>query len=248
MPLVRTLAFVLRAYDFGDSSRIFRVYTPVAGAQSFLARGVKQVRSRLRGVLDLFNLVELTYYKKPGRTLHLPRDADLLESYPRMKRDLDRMLAFAGVARLLQRLAMEEEANPELFEFLTRAAAAFDHPDLSPEGVEPLRHYAAWQVLARKGYAPQLDRCVRCGSDIGRAPAFGVAEGGVLCTRCAAGRAPLSGREYGALRLFLHGNGDLAAGWRFAASEGRRLDRIREDFTAYHTGIVRPASTVSFHP
>ena len=237
MPLAHTRALVLRAYDYGDSSRIFRVYTPAAGVQSLLARGVKQPRSRLRGVLDLFNLVDLTYYKKAGRSLHTPREADLLESFPRMKRDLERTLAFARVVRLLQQLALEEEAHPELFDFLTGVAAGFDHPDLPPEGVEPLRHFASWQVLARKGYAPEVDACVACGGRVDPAPTFAIPQGGVVCARCGVGQRPLSRREYGALQLFLHGDGALAAAWRFAGGEGRRLDRIREEFAIYHAGL-----------
>jgi DNA repair protein RecO (recombination protein O) len=240
MPLVRASALVLRAYDYGDSSRIFRVHTPEWGLQSLLGRGVKQARSRLRGVLDLFNLIEVSYVKRAGRSLHVPREADLLESHPRMKRDLDRTLAFAAVARLVQQLSLEEEANPELFELLVRTAAAFDHPDLAPEGVEPLRHFASWQVLARKGYAPEVDRCVACGAHVASEPAFGVAEGGVVCPRCGAGRPRLSRAEYGALQLFVHGDGELASAWRLSADEGRRLDKIREEFAVYHAGL-RPS-------
>jgi DNA repair protein RecO (recombination protein O) len=239
--LVRTRALVLRAYDYGDSSRIFRVYTADWGLQSLLARGVKRPRSRLRGVLDLFNLVEVAYGKRSGRTLHVPRDADLLAAHPRLKSDLDRTLGFGAVARLVQQLSLEEEANAELFEFLAGTAAAFDAPHLPPEGVEPLRHFACWQVLARKGYAPEVDRCVACGARVAGAPAFGVAEGGVVCASCAGGRPRLSRGEYGALQLFVHGDNQLASAWRLAPGEGRRLDRIREEFAVYHTGI-RPGA------
>ena len=95
-----------------------------------------------------------------------------------------------------------------------RGALAFDHPDLPPAGIEPLRHYASWQVLARKGYAPEVDRCVTCGSRVASDPAFAVAEGGVVCPRCGPGRPRLSRSEYGALQLFVHGDGGLAAAWR----------------------------------
>jgi DNA repair protein RecO (recombination protein O) len=237
MPLLRTRALVIRGYDFGDSSRIFRLYTPGAGIQSLLARGVKGPRSRLRGVLDLFNLVEVSYVAKAGRSLHIPREADLLESYPTLKADLERTLAFGSVMGLLQQLAMEEEPNPELFEFLTEIADAFDRPELPGAGIEPLRHYACWQLLARKGYAPEVDSCVVCGTPAAGSPVFNVAEGGILCRGCAGGQRALSRREYGALQLFVHGDGELAAGWRFAAGEEPRLDRIREEFAVYHAGV-----------
>ncbi|MBA2564664.1 MAG: DNA repair protein RecO [Gemmatimonadetes bacterium] len=237
MPLLKTRGLVLRAYDYGDSSRIFRVYTRDAGAQSLLARGVKGSRSRLRGVLDLFNLVDVSFYRKAGRSLHVPREADLVESHAVLKRDLGRMLGFGAVVRLLQALALEEEANPEMFDLLIDTAAAFDRADLAAEAIEPLRHYASWQVLARKGYAPEVDCCVACGSEAGGSPGFAVAEGGVVCGRCDARGRPLSRREYGALQLFLHGDGGLAAAWRFDGGEGRRLDRIREEFAVYHAGL-----------
>jgi DNA repair protein RecO (recombination protein O) len=239
VPLVRTPAVVLRAYDYGDSSRIFRLYTRDLGLQSLLVRGVKEARSRFRGVLDLFNLVEVSYWTRRGRSLHAPREADLLEPHLHLKRDLDRMLAFGAVVRLLHALSLEDEANPGVFAFLVETAAAFDRPELAPESVEPLRHFACWQLLARKGYAPEVDCCVACGAVVGGRPAFVVAEGGVACARCAPGGPALSSREYGALQLFLHGDGGLAAGWRLTEGEGRRLDRIREDFAVYHAGIRR---------
>jgi DNA repair protein RecO (recombination protein O) len=243
MPLVRDRALVLRAYDYGDSSRILRAYTCDWGLQSFLVRGVKQPKSRFRGVLDLFNLVEVSYVKRPGRSLHAPREADLLSSHQRMKHDLDRTLAFAAIARLVQGLSLEEEANAELFQFLIGIAAAFDDPALTQAGIEPLRHYASWQVLARKGYAPEVDHCVTCGSRVAGNPAFAVAEGGVVCPACDAGRPRLSRTEYGALQLFVHGDGGLASAWRLSADEGRRLDRIREEFAVYHAG-ARPSAAL----
>jgi DNA repair protein RecO (recombination protein O) len=248
VPLVRAPALVLRAYDYGDSSRILRVYTRDWGLQSLLARGVKQAKSRFRGVLDLFNLVEVSYVKRSGRSLHVPREADLLASHPRMKRDLDRTLAFAAVARLVQQLSLEEEANPELFDFLVGTAAAFDRPALAAAGIEPLRHYACWQVLARKGYAPEVDHCVSCGAPVAGDPAFVVVEGGVVCTGCGSGRPRLSHTEYGALQLFVHGDGELASSWRLSADEGRRLDRIREDFAVYHAGARPSGALLEFQP
>lgn len=237
MPLTRTAALVLRAYDYGDSSRIFRLYTPELGLQSVLARGVKGPRSRLRGVLDLFNRVEVSYVRRAGRTLHVPRDAELIESYARMKRDLDRMLAFGGVARLVQALAQEEEANPALFAFLVATAGALDDPRLPSEAVEPLRQHAGWRVLDLKGYAAQVETCVACGRAAGAGMAFAVAEGGILCAACAGGRPPLSRREHAALLTLVRGDAERASGWRFAAGEARRLDRLREAFTSYHTGV-----------
>jgi DNA repair protein RecO (recombination protein O) len=243
--LVRTSALVLGTMEYGDSSRIVRVYTRAAGLQSLLARGVKQPRSRLRGVLDLFHLVEVAYVKKPGRTLHAPRDADLLEAWPRLRADLDRMVAFGAVVRLLAALSLDDDPNPDLFDAVVRAARAFDDPGLPADGVEPLRHFAAWRVLAGKGYAPEVDRCASCGAPAGARPAFAVAEGGVVCARCAAGRRALSTREYGALQLFLHGDEGLAASWRFAHGEARRLDRIREEFATWHAGVRPPPGAVT---
>jgi DNA repair protein RecO (recombination protein O) len=189
--------------------------------------------------------VDVTYVRKAGRTLHPPRDADLLEAWPRLRADLDRMVAFGAVVRLLAALSIEDDANPDLFDVVVRAARAFDDPDLPPEGIEPLRQFSAWRVLAGKGYAPEVDRCASCGAPAGARPSFVVAEGGVVCARCAAGRRALSTREYGALQLFLHGDEGLAALWRFAGGEARRLDRIREEFVAWHAGLRPPAEPAS---
>jgi recombinational DNA repair protein (RecF pathway) len=78
---------------------------------------------------------------------------------------------------------------PVAYDMLT---AAFDAlAGAPPGGVDPTALRTVWRLLSVLGFAPSLTTCVRDGAPVEPPPdgaqpvAFSVAEGGVLCARCA---------------------------------------------------------------
>ncbi len=78
--IVTTKAIVLRAGKQGDSSKILRVYTRDFGRQTLIAKGARMMKSKFGGSLEVMNIVEISFYKKPNRDLHLLSKADLILS------------------------------------------------------------------------------------------------------------------------------------------------------------------------
>ena len=196
MPLVSTRALVLQTFQYGETSKILRLYTLEHGLRSAIARGAQRPRSRYGGVLEPFTEGQATLFLKDGRDLHTLSGFDLLRSRQQLGRDLQ---AFAGAslaAELVLRFGTEEP-SPQLFEALTRALDRLGSAPRESVAAEALA--AVWLIVSLLGYQPEMEACVRCGRVLegGEPSRFDVEAGGVACADCRpAGRSvPASVRD-----------------------------------------------------
>lgn len=186
MGIERGEAFVLRVRDFAESDLIVTLFTQEWGKRSAIAKGARKFKSRLGGVFDLLNRVEVVFYAK--EKLDLISQGALVCEYPRLKGSLDTVLRALSVGKLLDRLLpvhQQEQAPYILFtQFL----------DLLEEGtphVEQTSVAAMLKIVSVLGHRPQFTACVRCGSTHGPFR-FVPARGGVVCTKCEGGGIDIS--------------------------------------------------------
>jgi DNA repair protein RecO (recombination protein O) len=91
------------------------------------------------------------------------------------------------VAELLLSLTDDYDPHPELFDLADRVLQELSGTRLAVQSV-----VLRFELLALKelGHLPSLTRCVECGTGVeaGGRVAFGQLAGGVLCSRCRAGK------------------------------------------------------------
>ena len=177
----KTEALVLRGVDFSESSRIITLLTPDRGRLACIGKGVRRKQSSLSGVLDAFNRIEILYYWKEGRQVHTLAEASLIDSFPDVKSDLERV-SYAGFPmELACRAAHENEPSQDLYEAVIRGLNGLGRW----QGAA--RVHACWQALQlldSAGFAPALEECALCASpSLPAAPGFSW-QGGAVCTRC----------------------------------------------------------------
>ena len=182
----RTEAIVLRALDFGEADRILTLYTPHLGKLRATAKGVRRLKSRKAGHLDLFmrsNLLVAT-----GRNLDIVTQAEGIENFQPLREDLCRSTYAEYVAELVDGFSPDRMANHPLYDLLIltlRRLASAEHIEL------PVRSFEL-QLLGLAGYRPELFHCLRCNSVIqAQVNWFSAHMGGVLCPACA-GTVPRS--------------------------------------------------------
>jgi DNA repair protein RecO (recombination protein O) len=238
MPAFRTDAMVLHAFDYLETSRIFRLATREIGMQSVLARGARRAKSRYGSALDLFASGTAEIYLKPGRELHTLASFDVTRSRGQLAEDLARFTAASAIAELGMRFGTSE-GHPDLYDALV---ATFDAIGESPANASIDAALAgAWQIVSEMGFAPALEVCASCHAPIpDDAPAsFSHPAGGVLCPRCTsrAGSGRLLPAEArGALRAWV-------AGSRASLSDDlarRAHQRLLREFLSQHLADGRP--------
>jgi DNA repair protein RecO (recombination protein O) len=195
--LHRVQGIVLRSMDYGEGNKIVTLYTQEIGKVGVMARGAKNVKSRLGAVTQLFTYGDFTFFK--SGQLGTLNQGEIIKPFHKLREDLY-MSAYASyLAELADRLTGEEDASAFLFEQLKAGLEAIE----DGKDMEIVAHLFELKMLTASGYSPELDACVICGEV--PAVAFGVQTGGVLCARCKPkdqSALPLSEAAWKLLRLF----------------------------------------------
>ncbi|MBN2564281.1 MAG: DNA repair protein RecO [Candidatus Eisenbacteria bacterium] len=183
MALVKSRAVVLRTHMLGETSRIVVCYTRDYGKVRLVAKGVRRGGGSLGAALEPMLVSGVVFYLRQGRDLSLVSQAEVERQWPALRSNIVRMAYAAAVLELTDALVTEHEPDPDLFDLLelTIELAA----KVSEEQLDGMLWWFELSVASLLGYAPDLTRCVVCGSATRRRAAFAPLLGGVVCEVCA---------------------------------------------------------------
>lgn len=240
MPPVTTAAVLLRAHDYGETSRILRFYTESHGLLAVVARGIRGRSGKGRAPISSFASGALTAWVKPQRDLHTMKDFDAGRLREGIGRSLLR-LAGASAAAELVLVHAHEEPQPHLYATLETVLDTLEAS--SAERLPAAALSGLWRLVEALGYAPQLDPCVACGERLGadEMGRFDFGAGGIRCPRCAEDTdgprvGPLARKQLTALQ---HGEEPEAF------DHARRHLSLLADFVEYHVAS-RPLKSLGF--
>lgn len=175
----KTSGVVLRQYPLGEADRIVSILTPDLGKVRAVAKGVRRPNGRLRGHLDLTNVVD--FAAAYGRNLDVITEAALRNDHPGSREDLTRLSHSIYVCEIADLFSQERSASRALYllvEETLEALGEVDDPWLVGRWYEQ-------RVLDVTGFRPQLEHCVECDSTLEPGDhVLDLAAGGVLCPKC----------------------------------------------------------------
>lgn len=185
MSLYNVEAIVLRNRGLGEADRIITLFSREEGKIEAVARGARRPRSRLSGTTQPFTHGRYQLFR--GKGLDSISQCVVEEGFASLRDDLTRMAHAAYACELVEQLTTERDPNEELFFLLGGALRLYAAGD----DLTLITRLFELRVLAVTGYRPVLDRCAACGGPLGGSPQlrFAVAQGGVLCPRCAGGES-----------------------------------------------------------
>ncbi len=183
MAAQKTQAIVIRTFPLKEFHKIITFYTPEFGKVKAVAYGVKSPKSKLGGSLELLNHGTLLFQYRENRELQNITDFNLIDGFDAIRSDFTRITYGCYFAELVDSIASEGVANPEIFDLLRTVYQAL----VDADDIPLLARGFEIKFLDHAGYAPELSLCVHCGSD--RAAnkfgiAFSIRYGGLLCADC----------------------------------------------------------------
>ncbi len=244
MPLQKTQAIVIRTFPLRESHKIITFYTPDFGKVKAVAYGVKSPKSKLSGSLELLNHGMLLFNYRENRDLQNLTGFDLIEGFDGIRTDFARITYGCYLAELVDAIASEGDANPEIFDLLRNTYQFLTDTDY----VALLARVFEIKFLDLAGYAPQLSQCANCGAVVTASPVkntqstpmmfFSVRHGGLLCGDCqhrdtsAFSIAPGSCELLKTLR---QSELDKLSRIRASTRNQRELKLVLSSFIQYHT-------------
>lgn len=181
MPSYQATALVLRKTKLGEADTILTLLADDGRQVRAVARGLRRPGSRFGGRLEPFSVVDLLL--ATGRSLDIVREARTVTTNAVLREDLDRCEAAAVVVDLIDKISLEGQGEPRLFPLATRTLTVMGHAPV--DALPALVAGFLIKAVALHGSRPELGACVRCGGEPTGGTAFSLAQGGVLCGRCA---------------------------------------------------------------
>jgi DNA repair protein RecO (recombination protein O) len=180
---IRTEGIVLRRKDFGESDRILTLFTRKLGKVSAIAKGSRKPSSKISGHIELF--MRSSFLIAQGRNLHIISQAESIDSYELLRKDLYGVGFGSYVIELIDAVTYDEGSNLKLYDLL---ASTLEYLDSGKAAGIVLRYFDL-QTLDLVGFRPELFQCVECGQEIIEQDQYISGDlGGVVCPECA-GRA-----------------------------------------------------------
>ena len=153
----------LKSMPLGEADRLVTVLTREFGLIRVVAPGARKQNSKLGGRSGLFVVNELLVAK--GRSLDKITQAETLESYPGLSKDLGKLAASQYLAELVLCHALSEQPQEELYALLNEHLRRLEYlPKPSTDKLKTasvLAHlsHGVFHLLALAGVAPQVQVC-----------------------------------------------------------------------------------------
>ncbi len=178
----RVSALILRRIPLGETDKIVTLFTREYGKFNAIAKGARRTTSRLAGATEPLIYVKMLLGE--GMNLDVVSQCEVKESFPKLRADYGLFLRASYACELLDRITMERDPAPEMFDLLLSMLFILQR------AVEPdaTIHAFELQLMAQAGYDPRLMDCVRCERLFDAKiieTAYSPHRGGILCTVCA---------------------------------------------------------------
>ncbi|HEX7735322.1 MAG TPA: DNA repair protein RecO [Ktedonobacteraceae bacterium] len=194
-----TEAIVLKRSDFGEADRLITLFTPHKGKFTGIAKGSRRPVSKLAGHVELLNRSQL--HLAVGRNLDIITQAEMRENFLRLRSELWHMTCGFYLAELVDRFVEERVPHADIYTLLLQtlryldadASAHTQQRTQTPGAEEPqsngktplLLRYFELHLLTAVGYAPSLQNCASCASELQQQEnGFKASLGGALCSQC----------------------------------------------------------------
>lgn len=174
---IKTKAIVLNKVDYKDNDRILTLFSLEKGRITVNVKGVKKTASKLRPCSEIFFFGQYILNETRGR--YTVTGFDTIDTFSALREDFDKLSAGVLMLKMCEKAIDEGEQEEELFVLLLKCLDAL-RENGSVGGVLAVFLFKYCTVL---GYAPQLEKCIKCGKDE-KLIYLDFALGGIVCSRC----------------------------------------------------------------
>jgi DNA repair protein RecO (recombination protein O) len=153
--IVHTQAIVLNHIRYGESSLIVHLYTERLGRQTVFVKGAFSKKSQMKAALfQPMYVVETDIHYRDNRQIQRISNIRLLQAFHNILLNPMKSGIALFIAEVLTKTLREEEANSELFDFLTQSIHALN---LMEKGIANFHLIFLVHLTRYLGFYPNLE-------------------------------------------------------------------------------------------
>jgi len=241
-------AFVIRATRLTETSRVVTLFTNEFGKVKAVAKGVDRPKSKMAGMIELFNLLEAVLYKKESSELGTLSEASVIEGYPKFAGEPRKYGFGSAWCEILDKTSHPDHPRPRTFDLTGKYFRILNQS--KPEKSGLLFWAALYKMLVIEGYAPEINKCASCGrTDFKTNVTISLKRGGLICGKCSDGDdtiMKLSSNSLNLLRKMSSESLEELAEVSIDEKTGKNAAEVILAFTSYHLGLPRNLKSFKF--
>lgn len=175
----KDLGFVLRRYNFRETSLIATLYTSRFGKIRGIFKGFYTPKKEFTSPLDIFTLNEFIFYPKKSE-IWLISHVDLISDFSHLKENILKAKVSALLFNLLDKTMPLWDVNKHIFDLINSCLIS-----LEQERELKVLYVFLIKLLGFSGFKPEFNHCLRCRKLLDEEFSFSVAKGGLICKVCA---------------------------------------------------------------
>lgn len=175
----KDLGFVLRRYNFRETSLITTLYTYRFGKIKGIFKGFYTSKKEFSSPLDIFSLNEFVFYPKKSE-IWLISHTDLVSDFSYLRKNIEKAKISAFLFNLLDKTLPLWDSNQYIFSLVNSCLNC-----LSEEPELKILYIFLIKFLTFSGFKPELNHCVSCEKLLNNEFSFSVVKGGLVCCDCA---------------------------------------------------------------
>jgi len=122
-----TKGIVLQSVKYSESSIIVKIYTEALGLQSYIIKGVRSKKAKMKTALfQPLQMLEITATHRESKSLNFLKEARVGHAYQTIPFDMTRRSVLMFIDEILVRSIKEESANQTLFDWLWQSLIWYD--------------------------------------------------------------------------------------------------------------------------
>ncbi|MGO3017755.1 MAG: DNA repair protein RecO [Anaerococcus sp.] len=165
--LDRVNGFVLREFNYKESSKIIEVFTEQLGRISILARGVLKPKNKNLSVTMRFVKAEYSLYKTKTDFYGI-KEASLVQSYSKSNKNFDIIIYKSAICDLLLR-TIDQTQSYTTYKLLDKSFEAFEN---SKKNRINIFYGFLLKYISYSGFKPNLGTCIFSGKKISNQDAY----------------------------------------------------------------------------
>lgn len=231
----QTQGVILSYKDYKEADRLITIYSRDLGKLQVVAQGVRKIKAKLAGHLELFNLSDLQLIARRNSRLLVTSaiNCDVFFGIKAEESKLD--IAFA-LSRIADEATLEEQRDERIFNLIVES---FKFLDSCPKNCELVYYYFVFNLLVCLGYQPVLKNCLRCGNELNPEKIFfSFSQGGIVCDNHRQQKdLKMMPNTLKILRLLVERNPDIISKLDFKEDVLRELKNITQAYLQFTLGI-----------
>jgi len=174
----KDLGFVIKRYNFRETSLIATLYTANFGKIRGIFKGFYTQKREFASSLDLFSLNEFVFYPKKSE-IWLVSYADLVCDFAFLKTNLTKARAAATIFNLIDSSMQLWDKNLYIFNLLKNCLTL-----LAEECESKILYIFLIKFLTFSGFKPEFNHCISCKATLREEIFFSTSRGGFICKEC----------------------------------------------------------------